>query len=663
MKKTLLVLGAVAILFAATGLTQEAQRTQRSLGMQRNALPRQIAPRQNVLSNVLNYNYHWVSVVDADTQKPLAGVKATLHFTKFGGKETDTRVARSDAQGRIFFPLPSALNADQTFGASILIEREGYASECSGCQVQWAERSLTEGKTVCDTFPLQKAEQITGRLVDEQGKPLANTLIAVQRQKTKPYGNEGLTSLTVSSEYRSDASGRFRIDAAKNEKVAFWAVPENLAPRYVSANQQRGDLGNITVEKGFEPLVTVLDKDGRPVQNVWVNLNHRNESYGMAQRSADTRSALTNQNGQARFRPVLAGDYEVCVSEKPLECRYNSWSMFANTTSGRAARTESRTESPRPVKGTYFITPVFLSAASPQASLQAQDTISVNVQFSDRANNAYRELSTNVYGRQSDGRYFVARFSPSSSSAYRGNGLFSFQVPVGLENASLYIPSSTRTAYRARIAGNNDWLEAGNSSMNSLRLNHIVQASASQSSASQGNGNVSLISSDTQASRAGSDSTANWIAADYSREFPLGTVSQTMAVDVASYKSPQITLNVVNESGQPVREYYAWMDYAKNGSPAKINIDGNKIHVEMSAGQHEFNWDFANKDFSLSGIFDVSFKPKNFGKDNARINAEGILPNEAMYLYVVGKGYSVQMQEISQMSEGETRTLTVTLKK
>jgi len=652
MQKALFVFGTAAILCAATVLAQESQRS--SGTTQRSA-----APGQSGTAGQTAQNYLWASVMDAETQKPLAGVKATLHFAKPNGKDVDTRTTQSDDQGRIFFPLPSELNANEDARTNILVEKEGYVSENIGCQTQWAERSLKEGNTVCAVFPLQKAEQITGRFVDEQGNPLANTLIAVLRQKVSPYGNEG-ADCTESWECKCDSDGRFSFNAAKNERIAFWATPEKLAPQFVFPNQKRGDLGNITVEKGFEPVVTVQDKDGKPVQNVWVNLNRRDENYGMAIMSAYSRSALTDQNGQARFRPVSQGDYEVRVSERPSERLYSPWSIASSVTC-RAIQAENQ----RPVKGTYVITPVQLSATSPQMTLQAQNTVNVDVQFSDRANNPYRELNTNIYGRMSNGSYFVARSHSDSPSAYRGNGLFSFQVPVGLENTSLRIPSDTNTAYRARIDSKGDWLEANNS-MQSASQNGIVQTSFQSPAGQQ---NVSLIPSDTNtAHQAKIDDRGDWLESNNCMQFSLGTIEQAMTIDVAAYRSPKITLNVVNESGQPIKEYYAWMEYAKHGTPAKVSVNGDQIRVDAASGhQHTFNWDSATSELPLVGTchccMDVSFKYRNFGRDETRINAEGILPNEAMNLYVVGKGYSVQTQAIPKMAEGEERNLTITLKK
>jgi hypothetical protein len=36
------------------------------------------------------------------------------------------------------------------------------------------------------------------------------------------------------------------------------------------------------LEKGFEPVVTVLDKEGKPVQDVWVDISKQREGYGIA---------------------------------------------------------------------------------------------------------------------------------------------------------------------------------------------------------------------------------------------------------------------------------------------------------------------------------------------------------------------------------------------
>jgi len=167
-------------------------------------------------------------------------------------------------------------------------------------------------------------------------------------------------------------------------------------------------------------------------------------------------------------------------------------------------------------------------------------------------------LWVQIHGDQSENRYFSTgsdSFSPSAG-AYRGDGLFSFQVPIGLQQARLRIPSDTDVTYRVQIDGKGDWLTS-----------------------------------------------------DDSIDFPLGTIEKAMKIDVAANKSPKITLNVVDESGKPVEEYYAWAEYTKHGTPAKIKVDGDKIRVDITPERYyELNWDFARSELSLSGILDVSFK-------------------------------------------------------
>jgi len=59
---------------------------------------------------------------------------------------------------------------------------------------------------------------------------------------------------------------------------------------------------------------------------------------------------------------------------------------------------------------------------------------------------------------------------------------------------------------------------------------------------------------------------------------------------------------------------------------------------------------------------DIAFAWRNFGEDTAKVNYEGISPDEELRLYVVAKGYDVAEQVIPKMAEGEERELTVTLK-
>jgi len=60
---------------------------------------------------------------------------------------------------------------------------------------------------------------------------------------------------------------------------------------------------------------------------------------------------------------------------------------------------------------------------------------------------------------------------------------------------------------------------------------------------------------------------------------------------------------------------------------------------------------------------DVAFAWRNFGEDTAKVNYEGILPDEELRLFVVAKGYDVAELVIPPLTEGEERELTVVLKR
>jgi len=221
-----------------------------------------------------------------------------------------------------------------------------------------------------------------------------------------------------------------------------------------------------------------------------------------------------------------------------------------------------------------------------------------------------RECNVNIHGRQSEDRFFAAKPSSDSPSAYQGEGLFSFQVPIGLEKAILCIPCDAENAYRVSIDG------------------------------------------------------GDLFFADNGSDFPLGTIEGAMKIEVVNYQSPKILLNVVDETGQPVMEYHAWIEYTKHGTPAKIKVDGDKIRVDITPERwYEIDWEFARSEITYGGILDITFKYKNFGTDETKINADSIIPDEEMRLHIIGKGFVLAEQVIPKMIEGEERELTVTLKK
>ena len=171
-----------------------------------------------------------------------------------------------------------------------------YPSTLSGNLVNAAE-----DKSLLTSF-------ITGRLVDEDGNPLAGipiTGVAQMPEELKPGSYSGL-----SLQGTTDADGRFLFDLYETGYVNLMPDSPNHASESLAMMEQRGDIGDIVVKEGVRPKVRLLSPDGKPVPSIGVNL-YRTEPMSLVT------SALTDANGECEFRPVLPGRFEILVSKRP----------------------------------------------------------------------------------------------------------------------------------------------------------------------------------------------------------------------------------------------------------------------------------------------------------------------------------------------------------
>jgi len=338
------------------------------------------------------------------------------------------------------------------------------------------------------------------------------------------------------------------------------------------------------------------------------------------------REALTDANGKAVFGPVEAGDFTARVVDRPP----HNGLLFSNDNLSPASRAARFDALKRPIKGVYVAVPVTLSPTSPTATIQAVDFINVTVHFSGAAT-LERIPGGNILGywRNESNRDFPRTAHALYQSKPLGVGKLLFEIPVRLQEATLsarmILPGSphrefdNELAYRCFIDGK-----------------EIEQKRKA-----------------------------------WAYSFPLEPFDGNTDIQISVYKAPLITLHVVDEEGKPIPAYFAGAHYIKSGTMPEAAWDADGVRLEnvnrtshTTSGRSSIHWaGLVDKHGHLYSGLDIEFGWRNFGVDTTRINADAILPNEELLLYIVAQGYGVVEQMIPKMAEGEERELTVTLKK
>lgn len=291
--------------------------------------------------------YHG-TVTDRATGEPIKGATVTvlrrvsnksIPFTAWK-KLGETR-HQTDANGRYTFTVPPNQAAEHYLYIEITVTHPDYVRYYGGYSFAMIRKNEKLGeRPFFERLRLGPAEKISGTVVTPDGKPAAGVVV-------KGFSTRSKKSTEHSSwaDVKTDENGRFEFNASKGGEALFWIIPEDYAPSTHVVHSRRGDFGRFVLQKGLVLRGHVVDVDGKPVPNAWVNANIRG---GPAKQQIDMpvadhlrRSAPTNQKGEFVLAPLPAGEYSITVTDntrgslgptgEPLPA------VFLNTTTTLAA--------------------------------------------------------------------------------------------------------------------------------------------------------------------------------------------------------------------------------------------------------------------------------------------------------------------------------------
>jgi len=161
---------------------------------------------------------------------------------------------------------------------------------------------VVEGETVTVDFQFSKGINLTGRLVDETGKPVAGAKITNDQMRLKNYGT-------------SDELGRFTVDGLRvGSNLGLRAVHSELGLRGTVELEVQPDMP-VEIRMKRQQWIVVsgraIDGEGKPMPLANVNLIHWDHQRGIG---AHTIVDVTDDDGQFQNISLIVGDkYEIYV--------------------------------------------------------------------------------------------------------------------------------------------------------------------------------------------------------------------------------------------------------------------------------------------------------------------------------------------------------------
>lgn len=162
---------------------------------------------------------------------------------------------------------------------------------------------------------MQSGASIEGRVVDADGKPLANTVVSLHGNDYDPEQVDSLFGAAINDpnnvpklEVRTGADGRFVMENAYLGSVQLFVQHQTHMPTLLPLDLREGQVaqaGDIQLYRGATIFGTVFGPDGKFLAGGTVNLGRKDGA------SFFNRTVTVDARGRYRFDGLRAGTYEV----------------------------------------------------------------------------------------------------------------------------------------------------------------------------------------------------------------------------------------------------------------------------------------------------------------------------------------------------------------
>jgi beta-lactamase regulating signal transducer with metallopeptidase domain len=289
----MLTIGAVSLTFLSNRAESKAPGS------------RSMVQEQQDAKSTVDVRSAW-RVVDAETGNPLEGAAIKVDIRKYqdvgeSPELLDSRMYRSDSDGRFTVILPDHLRKYQLIEVTLWGSLEGRASHYSRLDYRFVRNELT---TKLGTLRLPRGETVFGRILNPDRSPASN-----QRLRIDTDCREALNLFTPATAW-TDGDGKFRLLIPAAGKARLWVNSSRAVPFSRDLGDTRGDLGDISLSGGKSIRGRVLDASGKPVPHISVGVGEYYDDRHLSVHGGPRRT-ITDPEGRFELPAMPPGDYQV----------------------------------------------------------------------------------------------------------------------------------------------------------------------------------------------------------------------------------------------------------------------------------------------------------------------------------------------------------------
>lgn len=246
--------------------------------------------------------------VTSEDGKPIGGVKISLNLS--GNYGAYQREAVSDDAGRYQI---AGLAAGQYRISSVEPPEGSPWIRLAGWKMHY-NVNVGEGKTATQDFQLSRGARLRGRVLDDNGKPVAGARVSCHMDSATEVGPKSMYPLPgqwYEAQAQTDAAGHYVLGALTQETYRITvAPPENSVLAWATVcginamKAEDAEMQDIALVKGATILGSVVGADGKPLAGADAEIT------GAA---SGSRKATCDEKGRFTIKGLPTGTYKISV--------------------------------------------------------------------------------------------------------------------------------------------------------------------------------------------------------------------------------------------------------------------------------------------------------------------------------------------------------------
>lgn len=267
---------------------------------------------ETIQQTELKPRQHTGVILDRSTGEPIVGARVTVR-REMRRDVVRTSVHVTNERGEYSFEISEDDLQNKSLYLELDVEHDAYCPSLGGgysYEMLMTNEALG-GAPFFSRYRLHPAITVSGRVVDQKGKPLAGVEVSGSWLNEHVYSGGGYSTNTTSE------NGVFRLNLSPGNKAFLWFKSPRHSIEQIFINEvSEKDFGDIPLSNGNDVEVAVVDAESRPVSGIEVDcmsVAAQEECESHETGTSVMYSVVSDDQGKCHFPSLACGEYRLFV--------------------------------------------------------------------------------------------------------------------------------------------------------------------------------------------------------------------------------------------------------------------------------------------------------------------------------------------------------------